>query len=62
MSSTRNVLKRNLPGIQSQRLWRYPRRPTVSPQSSPFPRPSGGNPECPVSETYADGVPKEENP
>lgn len=58
----KNVLKRNLPGVQSQRLWRIPRRPIVSAQDPPFPHLTVGNPECPVSETYADGVPKEENP
>lgn len=62
MAIIKNVLKRNLPGIQSQRLWRTPRRPIVSTQSQLFQHPTVGNPECPVSDTYADGVPKESNP
>lgn len=59
MAIIKNVLKRNLPGIQSQRLWRTPRRPIVPTQSQPFQHPTVGNPEWPVSDTYADGVPEE---
>lgn len=39
MAIIKNVLKRNLPGIQSQRLWRTPRRPIVSTQSQLFQHP-----------------------
>lgn len=61
MSAIQNVLKRSVPGIQSQRLRKNSRRPIIQAKASPVASQGvrAGNPECPVSDTYADGVPGE---